>query len=215
MTQLKAAWDMADRHDSTWAAGGAREGASPLAVAEIRPGDVVLELGSGLGFDSFLAAHQVGPSGDVIGIDPSPELVARARANARAVAAINVTFLLGELEQLPVPDGSVDVVVSNETPMSLTSHARIREAFRVLRDGGRLAVRVIVDESVIAEPLASANRRVTSYLARTLGLEEVRATLRAAGFDAVTFHGTARHAKTAVAIKTPEGRSCCGPECCS
>ena len=215
MTQLKAARDVAGRHGATTAQGGAPEGESPLVVAALRPGDVVLELGSGLGFDTFLAARQVGLTGDVIGVEPSAELVARARANARAVAAVNVTFLLGDLETLPVPDQSIDVVVSNETHVSPASHGTIREAFRVLRDGGRFAIRIVMDGGPVPASLTREDPALAAYLARAVRLEEIRATLRAAGFDAVTFHGTADHAKTAVAIKAGEVGSCCRPECCS
>ena len=203
MTQLKAT------------PGAAPEGESPLVAAALRPGDVVLELGSGLGFDSFLAARQVGLAGDVIGVDPSPDRVARARANARMVAALNVTFLLGELEQLPVADGSVDVVVSNQASMPPASQGSIREAFRVLRDGGRLAIRIGVDGGPVPASLTGEDPVLASYLTRTLRLEEMRAMLRAAGFDPVTFHGAAEHAKTAVAVKAGEGGHGSRPECCS
>jgi arsenite methyltransferase len=194
MTQLKVTHDGASRDGATGARGRAPDGESPLVVAALRPGDVVLELGCGLGFDTFLAARQVGLTGDVIGIDPSPELVARARANARAVAALNVTFLRGELAQLPVPDRSIDVIVSSQTPVATAADGALREACRALRDGGRLAIRVVV----AGEP------GVAGYRARALRLAELRATLRAAGFDAVTFHGSDDHATTAVAIKAAE-----------
>src|SRR5688500_8881797 len=107
---------------------------NPTAIASLRPGETVLDLGSGGGFDAFLAARAVGPTGRVIGVDMTAEMIDRARANARKLEAANVEFRLGEIEHLPVADGTVDVILSNcVINLSPEKAAVFREAFRVLR----------------------------------------------------------------------------------
>jgi arsenite methyltransferase len=188
-----------------------------VAAAAIRPGETVLELSSGAGFDSFLAARQAGPAGRVIGVDAQPTVVARARANARAIAARNVEFRVGELEHLPVPDGSVDVILSTSvSSVSPDRPAVIGEAFRVLRSGGRLAIRSLVEAGAIPPSLQTEDEALALYTARALRIEEMRALVRAAGFDAVTIHSAPPSPEVVIhATKARVERRCGGPECCS
>ncbi|MCX6070022.1 MAG: arsenite methyltransferase, partial [Chloroflexi bacterium] len=110
---------------------------NPQAIASLRPGEVVLDLGSGAGFDCLLAARQVGPAGKVIGVDMTPDMLARARANAEKAGVSNVEFRLGEIEHLPVADATIDVVISNcVITLSPEKPGVLCEAFRVLRPGG-------------------------------------------------------------------------------
>lgn len=160
---------------------------NPQAIARLRPGEDVLDLGSGGGLDCFLAARQVAPSGHVIGVDMTPEMVARARAAARKVDARNVEFRLGEIEHLPVADRSVDVVISNcVVNLSPDKSAVFREAFRVLRPGGRIALSDVVATAPLPPELAEAVAVHTACVGGAALVEDLIGWLREAGFAGVS-----------------------------
>jgi len=160
---------------------------NPTALASLIPGEVVLDLGSGAGFDVLIASRKVGPKGRVIGIDMTPEMITKARANADKVGATNVEFRLGEIENLPVADGSVDVVISNCVINLSPDKARVfREIARVLKPGGRVAV----SDLVLLRPLPEEVRQdVVAYIGCVAGavlVDEYVEHLRAAGLGEVT-----------------------------
>ncbi|HEY7818102.1 MAG TPA: arsenite methyltransferase, partial [Vicinamibacteria bacterium] len=144
---------------------------NPQGIAALSPGETVLDLGSGGGIDCFLAAQQVGDSGWVIGVDMTPQMLARARANAAKSGVRNVEFRLGEIEHLPVSDASVDVILSNcVVNLSPDKPAVFREAFRVLKPGGRLAI----SDMVAKGPLpAEVRENLDSYTGCVGGAAEI------------------------------------------
>lgn len=156
---------------------------NPQAIAALRPGEVVVDLGSGGGFDCFLAARQVGETGRVIGVDMTPEMVEKARRNAGTAQCGNVSFRLGEIEYLPVPDGIADVVLSNCVVNLSTDKAQVfREAYRVLKPGGRLAISDIVATEELPE---TVRRDIKLHAACVAGAERIvalEAMMREAGF---------------------------------
>ena len=160
---------------------------NPLAVAGLQPGETVLDLGSGGGLDVLLSARRVGPSGFAYGVDMTDKMLALARANAAKAGARNVEFRKGEIEALPLPDASVDVVISNCVINLSTDKPRVlAEAFRVLRPGGRLGVSdVIADEGTDPAQLADAERWV-GCLNGTLTQRRYSELLQAAGFAGIS-----------------------------
>ena len=160
---------------------------NPQAIAALRPGEVVLDLGSGGGFDCFLAARQVGETGRVIGVDMTPEMVEKARRNAFAAQCTNATFRLGEIEHLPVADAEVDIMLSNCVINLSTDKAQVfREAFRVLKSGGRLAIADIVAVADMPEDIRAnilLHARCVAGAARVEALEDM---LGQAGFQQIT-----------------------------
>jgi SAM-dependent methyltransferase len=164
---------------------------NPVAVADLHDGDDVLDLGSGGGIDVLLSGRRVGPTGRVYGVDASEDMVRLARANAEEAGASNVVFLHGSIEQLPLPDDAVDVVISNCVINLSTDKPRaLAEAFRVLRPGGRLGI-----SDVLARPDLQPNARAEAEhrvgcLAGTLTEHEYRTLLRAAGFTDIAITPT-------------------------
>ena len=156
---------------------------NPVRHAGLQPGERVLDLGSGGGIDCLLAARQVGPTGDVIGVDFLPEMIDRATAAAAAVGATNVRFLRGEIEALPLPDDSVDVVVSNGVPNLSPRKVRVfAEAFRVLRPGGRLAIVDLVLQHDLPPEIATHPAAWAGCLSGAMSEAALYKGLRRAGF---------------------------------
>jgi SAM-dependent methyltransferase len=201
---------------------------TPLAFAALSEGEVVLDLGSGGGIDAFLAAKQVGPTGKVIGVDMTPEMLAKARDNARRVAATNVEFRLGEIESLPVSDRSVDVVVSNcVINLSPDKTSVFREAFRVLRPGGRLAISDIVASAPLPKHIIDDPAALSGCIAGAPAIDDLKSRLETAGFAGIHIDindasrsfirnwnpdSGAEHFVAAAAIRAlrPVGEGCCG-----
>jgi SAM-dependent methyltransferase len=160
---------------------------NPQAIASLQPGEVVLDMGSGGGFDCFLAARQVGAAGRVIGVDMTPEMISRARNNAIKGGFANADFRLGEIEHLPVADQSVDVIISNcVINLSPAKRHVFDEAFRVLKSGGRLAISDIVTTAELPE--AIKNDMDTLYsgcISGASSVDEVKSMLAQSGFTDV------------------------------
>ncbi|MCX5914664.1 MAG: arsenite methyltransferase, partial [Deltaproteobacteria bacterium] len=157
---------------------------NPLALASLREGETVLDLGSGAGFDCFLAARQVGKSGKVIGVDMTPEMLDKARGNAEKGDFTNVEFRLGEIENLPVADNQVDIVISNcVINLSPAKERVFQEAFRVLKPGGRLMVSDIVLKKDLPEEIKNSVAAYTACVAGAVRKEKYLDSIRAAGFQ--------------------------------
>ena len=156
---------------------------NPTLLAELRDGETVLDLGSGGGIDVLLSARRVGPSGKAFGLDMTDEMLALANANKAGAGAANVEFLKGEIENSPLPDASVDVILSNCVINLSTDKPRVlREAFRVLKPGGRLAVADIVRRGEISEEVARDAALWAGCIAGALEIGEYERLLAAAGF---------------------------------
>jgi SAM-dependent methyltransferase len=159
---------------------------NPVAMVSLREGETVLDLGSGPGLDCFLAADRVGSGGRVIGVDMTPEMVERARENARRGGYDNVEFRLGEIENLPVADGSVDVVISNCVINLSPDKPRVfREAFRVLKPGGRLMVSDIVLEEELPEKVRESTAAYVACISGAVPEDDYLRMIEEAGFREV------------------------------
>jgi len=214
---------------------------NPTALAQLHPGETVLDLGSGGGIDVLLSARRVGPSGKAYGLDMTDEMLALARENQRKAGADNVDFLKGEIEHIPLPDNSVDVVISNcVINLSADKDRVLREAFRVLKPGGRFAVSDVVTRGDVPEEIRQNMLMWVGCIAGALQDYQYVAKLAKAGFHAIDIEPTrfysiedARAFLTGQSIDVDamapqvEGKfmsafiratkpvSCCAPGCCA
>jgi len=218
---------------------------NPTALAQLNAGETVLDLGSGGGIDVLLSARRVGPTGKAYGLDMTDEMLALANQNKRKAGADNVEFLRGEIEHIPLPDHSVDVIISNcVINLSADKDQVLREAFRVLKPGGRFAVSDVVTQGEIAPEIRRNVLLWVGCVAGALADVEYRAKLAAAGFEQVEIEPTriyrAQDARDILAAEgidadaiapqvdgkfmsafvravkpvAPASKSCCGPTCC-
>lgn len=175
---------------------------NPFAIANIHPGDTVLDLGSGAGFDTFIAAQHVGATGHVIGVDFTPAMLERARSNATKLGLTNAEFLEGDIEALPLPDQSVDVVISNCVINLVPDKAQaFREAFRVLKPGGRLAVSDITLPQQLPQAMASDPTLYCSCIGGAISEADYLHAIQSAGFTQIEVAERVPYATTS---------SCCG-----
>jgi SAM-dependent methyltransferase len=214
---------------------------NPTALAQLNPGETVLDLGSGGGIDVLLSAKRVGPTGKAYGLDMTDQMLNLARENQRKAGLDNVEFLKGEIENIPLPESSVDVIISNcVINLSSDKDTVLREAFRVLKPGGRLAVSDVVVRGEVPVEIRRSVELWIGCVAGALEESEYRIKLAAAGFEAIDIEPTrvykaedARHFLTGKGIdadavaplvdgkfmsaflraKKPTS-SCCGPSCC-
>jgi arsenite methyltransferase len=164
---------------------------NPTALAELHEGEVVLDLGSGGGIDVLLSARRVGPSGKAYGLDMTEEMLALARENQRKAGVENVEFLQGEIEAIPLPDNSVDVIISNcVINLSVDKGQALREAFRVLRPGGRFAVSDVVVRGELPATVRQSMELWIGCVAGALSEDEYGSLLRQAGFESIGIEPT-------------------------
>jgi ubiquinone/menaquinone biosynthesis C-methylase UbiE len=215
---------------------------NPTALIELRPGEIVLDLGSGGGIDVLLSAGRVGPTGKAYGLDMTDDMLALARENQRQAGVENVEFLKGEIEDIPLPDASVDVVISNcVINLSADKGRVLREAFRVLKPSGRFAVSDVVARGEVPEPVRQSMALWVGCIAGALEEEEYKTKLAQAGFTDISVEPTrvydiedARQfledagvdvesiaplatgsLMSAFVRATKPARPCCGPACCN
>jgi len=184
---------------------------NPTAVADLRAGDTVLDLGSGGGIDVLLSARRVGPTGFAYGLDMTDEMLDLARSNSAKASAANVEFLKGRIENIPLPDSSVDVIISNcVINLSSDKRAVISEMFRVLAPGGRVGVSDVVAENQLSEADRISRGTYAGCIAGALSLDEYLDLLTAVGFDAISIDFTHEvapemHAAIIKAVKPAQG----------
>ena len=215
---------------------------NPTALIDLHPGETVLDLGSGGGIDVLLSAKRVGPTGKAYGLDMTDEMLALARENQRQAGVENVEFLKGEMEHIPLPDQSVDVVISNcVINLSADKSRVLREAFRVLKPGGRFAVSDVVARGTVPEAVRSSMSLWLGCIAgaleeqeyiqklaaagfanisieptRVYEVEDARRFLEDAGVDVDTIAAQAAGSLMAAFVRAAKpARSCCGPACCN
>jgi SAM-dependent methyltransferase len=214
---------------------------NPTALADLREGEVVLDLGSGGGIDVLLSARRVGPTGKAYGLDATDEMLALAESNKRDSGLTNVEFLRGDIEQVPLPDAAVDVVISNcVINLSADKDRVLREAFRVLKPGGRFAVSDLVVRGELPQALRQSMEAWVGCVAGALTETEYREKLSAAGFEGVDVEVTrvydVEDARTFLAgkgldvdaiasqtqgsvvsafVRASKPNACCGPTCCA
>jgi SAM-dependent methyltransferase len=215
---------------------------NPTALADLRVGETVLDLGSGGGIDVFLSARRVGPTGKVYGVDMTDEMLALARRHQQDAGVRNVEFLKGDIEAIPLPGNSVDVVISNCVINLAENKDRVlHEAFRVLRPGGRFAVSDVVARSAVAPAVRENLDLWTDCVAGALSEDDYRTKLASAGFEDIDIEpwrvydgedtrrllagagledetvmsaASGAFASAFVRARKPAAKSCCGPECC-
>ncbi len=215
---------------------------NPTALAELKRGEIVLDLGSGGGIDVLLSAKRVGPTGKAYGVDMTDEMLALARENQRNAGAANVEFLKGTIEAVPLPERSVDVVISNcVINLSGDKDAVLREAFRVLKPGGRLAVSDVVVRGEVPPDIRRSMELWVGCIAGALEEQDYRAKLERAGFTDVTIEPwrvynvaearsfladagidadviaplvEGKFASASIRAVRPASKTCCGPDCC-
>ena len=159
---------------------------NPVALASLKPGETVVDLGSGGGFDCFLAAKQVGKTGHVIGVDMTPEMITKARMNAEKIGAENVEFRLGEIEHLPVADNSADIIMSNCVINLSPDKSKVyRDVFRILKPGGRLAIADIVATAPLPQEIQEDLALVAACLGGAATIDDTKEMLKAAGFQKI------------------------------
>jgi SAM-dependent methyltransferase len=167
---------------------------NPLAFAQIKPGMTVMDLGSGAGFDSFLASPRVGPQGKVIGVDMTPEMLDKARANARKGNFANVEFRLGQIENIPSGDATVDLIISNcVINLSVDKPQVFREAFRVLKPGGKLMVSDIVLTGELPGKVMGSVNAYASCISGALMKDDYLKTIKDAGFTDIKIESEAQY----------------------
>jgi SAM-dependent methyltransferase len=216
---------------------------NPTALAELRAGETVLDLGSGGGIDVLLSARRVGPSGKAYGLDMTDEMLALAHENQRKAGVDNVEFLKGEIEAIPLPDNSVDVIISNcVINLAVDKPQVLREAFRVLKPGGRFAVSDVVVRGEVPADVRRSMELWVGCVAGALQEDEYAAKLTAAGFESVEVEPwrvyqvedaraflaesgidvdrfapqvEGKVASAFIRATRPAATSCCGPTCCS